>query len=71
MTLEDIKEAVHNYDLIIRPYIIFTNERGSKILKEAIPDVEDKAVIKIVPFIEDGKYILADRKIIEDPWKGE
>ena len=45
MTIDEIKQALHKADLILRPNIIFVNPLDAKAIKDAVPEIDEKIVI--------------------------
>ena len=62
MTIDEIKQALHKADLILRPNIIFVNPLDAKAIKDAVPEIDEKIVIKESEFIEKGKGYVIDRR---------
>lgn len=62
MTVEEIKRALHKADLALRPNIVFVNPSDAKTIKDAVPEIDKKIVIKDTEFIEQGKAYVIDRR---------
>lgn len=62
MTIEEIKQAIHKADLTLRPNILLVNPSDAKIIKDTIPEIDKKVVIKESEFVEQGKIYVMDRK---------
>lgn len=65
MTVEDIKLAIHKFDLVSRPCIIFLHPDDTERLKKVLPDIEKSIVIQSTPYIEKGKGYWMERKDLE------
>ena len=63
LTIQDIKEAIHKYDLLIHPYIIYCHPSVKDLLKECLGDTQ---MIEDIPWIEKDKVYLFDRAKIEE-----
>jgi hypothetical protein len=50
-----------------RPYVVFMHPEDAEAVKASYPEIEDKAVIQITPFMEKGKAIIAKREDLEFP----
>ncbi len=66
MTVDEIKQAIHQWDLINRPCIIYLHPDDTELLKKALPDIEKKILIQSTPFVERGKGYLMERKVLEE-----
>ena len=62
MTIDEIKQALHKADLILRPNIIFVNPSDAQPIKDAVPEIDEKIVIKESEFVERGKAYVMDRR---------
>lgn len=62
MTIDEIKKALHKADLTLRPNILFVNPSDAKAIKDAVPEIDEKIVIKESEFIEKGKGYVIDRR---------
>lgn len=65
IALDELKKAIHKYDLIIRPYIAFMNPDDVELLKKFNPFIEKKIVLQPTPWIEKGKVYVMKRKDLE------
>ena len=65
MTIEEIKRALHEADLALRPNIIFVNPSDAKVIKEALPEIEKTIVIQETEAIKSGKAIVIEREKLE------
>lgn len=65
LTVEMLKEAIHDYDLIIRPKALILSPEMKEALLEAEPDIEKKLVLVVSPCVYDTAY-LVDRKKLEE-----
>ncbi|MBR3360030.1 MAG: hypothetical protein IKG39_01695 [Lachnospiraceae bacterium] len=68
MNENDIKKAIHQADLTIRPKIMFLHPEDKKQITEQMPDIEKKIVIEESAFIDRGQGIIMDRKELEQ-WR--
>lgn len=72
MTVEELKSAIHKFDLATRPCIIFLHPDDAEVLKKDLPDIEKSIVIQSTPYAEKGKCYLMKRKDLELwPWESE
>lgn len=60
---EQLEKTIHDYDLIIRPYIIAYNPDDEKLVKNSIGD---NCIYHSNLAIEKGKIFVIDRKQIEN-----
>lgn len=67
ISIEDIEQAFHKLDLIKRPYVVFMHPADAEAVKASYPEIEDKAVIQPISFMEKGKAIIAKREDLEIP----
>jgi Fe-S oxidoreductase len=67
ISVETIKQVLHKLDLMSRPYVVFMHPEDAEAVKASYPEIEDKAVIQITPFMEKGKAIIAKREDLEFP----
>jgi hypothetical protein len=67
ISVETIKQVLHKADLINRPYVVFMHPEDAEAVKASYPEIEDKVVIQLVPFMEKGKAIIAKREDLEIP----
>ncbi len=66
LSIGDIKQTIHNIDMIRRPYVAFLNPDDAAAVKEALPAIEDKLLIEESKEIERGKGIVIERKKLEN-----
>ena len=66
LSIDDIKQTIHNIDMIRRPYVAFLNPDDAAVVKEAYPAIEDKLLIEESKEIERGKGIVIERKYLEN-----
>lgn len=72
MTVEELKFAIHKFDLVSRPCVIFIHPDDAELLKKSFPDIEKSIVIQATSYVERGKCYLAKRKDLElDMWESE
>lgn len=65
-TVQDIQEALHKWDLISHPYLIYCHPSDKELIVEALGDTQ---LIEAIPFIEKGKAIVIDRAKWEEEQK--
>lgn len=65
MTINEIKQALHKVDLTLRPWVVFANPSDAKVIKEALPRIEEKIIIQETEAIESGKVIAIEREKLE------
>ena len=68
-TIEDIKKAVHDFDLINRPYVLYYNPKDSDLLQKVVFTIGDKMVLQETDLIKPGQVLLIDRAKVEDYYK--
>ena len=66
ITIQDIQEAIHKFDLIEHPYIIYCHPSDKEMLVEALGDAE---LIEDIPLMEKGKVLMLDRAKYEEEEK--
>ena len=66
ITLQEIQEVLHQWDLINHPYFIYCHPSDKELLVEALGDTQ---LIEAIPFIEKGKVIAIDRAKWEEERK--
>lgn len=62
MTIDEIKQALHKADLILRPNVLFVNPLDAKTIKDAFPEIEEEMVLKESEFVDEGKAYVIDRR---------
>lgn len=65
MTIEQLKQKIHEIDLILRPQILFVNPNEYNQIIEAIPDLQERIKFVSTNAVEVGYAILMDRKWLE------
>lgn len=65
LTVEMLKEAIHDYDLIIRPKALILSPEMKEVLLEAVPDIEKKLVLVVSTCVYDTAYLI-DRTKLEE-----
>ena len=71
MTIDDIKKTIDEWDKILRPCIVFMNPEDAEILREGLPDLDERVVVKETIAIDRGKFICIEReKFDEWTWGG-
>ena len=69
-TIEDIKAAIHRWDLINKPYSLYFNPKDKEVIQEIIATpVGDNSLLTETPLIQPGKVLLIDRAKVEDYYK--
>jgi hypothetical protein len=68
MAIEEIKQAIHKADLILRPYILVVNPSEEDKFKQVLKDTEYENMVIVQPdsAVEMGKAFIIDRKKLED-----
>ena len=66
MTIEQLKQALHKIDLILRPQILFLHSDEYVEVIDAIPDIEERVNIISTKAVDKGHAILMDRNWLED-----
>lgn len=59
--IETIKEKLLEIDLYLRPQALIINPADEKIIREAIPDIEEKVLIRSAGVIPPGTAYLIPR----------
>ena len=62
---EEIKDALHKADLLLRPYIIFINPNDKEKILSAMPDIEKSVVLETTNALEQGQAIRINREELE------
>ena len=66
MTIEQIREALHKIDLMLRPQIIFIHPDDYATVMREISDIQERVVLVPTKAIDKGCAVLMDRKWLED-----
>lgn len=66
MTIEQLKQKLHEIDLILRPQILFVNPDEYDQIVEAIPDLSEHIKFVSTNAVEVGYAVLMDRKWLEE-----
>ena len=61
MTFEELKQAIEEIDIKMRPVALYINPEDEKALREHIPDLEYRVLIVPTQFIDPGKALLINR----------
>lgn len=69
LTVEKLKDALHDFDLIIRPKALILSPEMKEALLEAEPDIEKKLVLVVSPCVYDTAYLI-DRTKLEEFMRG-
>lgn len=64
MTPEELKKALHDMDLLVRPNIVFCNPKQYEQIKTALEN--QPFIVEADAAVEEGKVIVVDRKKMED-----
>lgn len=64
-TIDDLKQIIHKWDLIKCPQIAIAQPSVIKTLKEQIPDIEEKIVLKEADYVDPDKIIVIERAELE------
>ena len=64
-TLENIENTERKLDYITRPYYLCVNPLDENKLREEIPDIDKKVVLRISDLVEQGKCYLIKRPVID------
>ena len=64
---KEIADALHEADLIIRPYVMFVNPKDRSRIQEALKETNwnERIVIQEIDNVEIGRPLLAVRKDVE------
>lgn len=65
LTVEKLKEAINDFDLIIRPKALILSPEMKEALLEAEPDIEKKLVLVVSPCVYDTAYLVDRKKLGE------
>ena len=66
-TIEDIMVAIHNGDLINKPYSLYYNPKDKEVIQEIIATpVGDNLLPTEIPLMKPGQVLLIDRSKVED-----
>lgn len=70
LTIEDIKAAIHKWDLITRPYALYYHPNDKEVVREIMATpVGDNLLPTETPLIKPGQVLLVDRAKVEDYYK--
>lgn len=61
MTFKELKQAIEEIDIKMRPMALYINPENEKKLREYIPDLEYKVLIISTEFVEKDQAILVNR----------
>ena len=65
LTVEKLKEAINDFDLIIRPKALILSPEMKEALLEAVPDIEKKLVLVVSTCVYDTAYLVDRTKLGE------
>ena len=70
LTIEDIKAAIHKWDLISKPYALYYNPKDKEVIQEILTTpVGDNLLPTETPLIKPGQVLLVDRAKVEEYYK--
>lgn len=61
MTFKELKQAIEEIDIKMRPLVLYINPQDNKKLRECIPDLEHRVLIISTPFVDPDKALLINR----------
>ena len=61
MTFKELKQAIEEIDIKMRPLALYINPQDDKKLREYIPDLEHRVLIISTQFVDPGKALLINR----------
>jgi len=64
-TLKDVENTARKIDYITRPYFLCVNPLDENKLREEIPGIDKKVVLRISDLVEQGKCYLVKRPVID------
>lgn len=66
LTIEDIKVAIHKWDLINKPYALYYHPNNKEVIQEIMTTpVGDYLLSTETPLIQPGQVLLLDRAKVE------
>lgn len=65
MSIGEIKQVIYEADKKIRNLVMFASPPMVKAIKEALPRIEEKIVIKETEWVKDGQAVVVEREIFE------
>ena len=70
LTIEDIKVAIHKWDLINKPYALYYHPKDKEVIQGILATpTGDKLSPTETPLIKPGQVLLIDRAKVEDYYK--
>jgi hypothetical protein len=70
LTIEDIKAAIHKWDLISRPYALYYHPNDKEVIQGIMTTpTGDNLSPTETPLIKPGQVLLVDRAKVEDYYK--
>ena len=60
--IDEIKKALYKADLTLRPNFLLVNPSDAEAIKDAVPEIDEKIVLKESEFVEQGKAYVIDRR---------
>ena len=64
--IEDIKEAIHRMDLLVRPYVVFMHPDMYEEVKKIYPNMEEEYQVEVFPWLDKDKAYLMKREELEE-----
>jgi hypothetical protein len=64
MNPDELKKALHDMDLLVRPNIVFCNPKQYDMIKDALEN--QPFIVEADVAVEEGKTIVVDRKKMEE-----
>ena len=61
MIFKELKQAIEETDIKMRPLALYINPQDDKKLRECIPDLEHRVLIISTPYVDPGKVLLINR----------
>ena len=66
MTIENIKKTLKEWDRMLRPWVVFMNPKDAEILREGLPDLNERVVVQESIAIDRGKIICIEREKLDE-----
>ena len=71
MTIDAIKKTIEEWDRILRPWVVIMNPEDAKLLREGLPDLDERVVVQESVAVNRGKFYLIERKKFDEwTWGG-
>lgn len=65
ITTDDIKEAIHKFDLLQHPYVLFVHPDRVEEFKKVVAEISDEYVIQPYAYCDIDKVYLMKREDLE------